>query len=152
MSRRRTFTRRAALGLFALSTAPCLSSPRLAAHIRQQHDRKLPAEILTLVFSRTWQQRPFYDDCHDLADDKCLEAVLTNTEALYRAGYSEDYIQDQLNRNVSILICKDFQESNVRGINGWILSRTEAAICALINEEIKAKANRPTAASLGYRS
>ena len=149
MSRCRTFSRRAALGVFALSTLPCSSTPRLAAQIRQQHDRKSPAELLTLIFSRTWQQRPFYDDCRDLADDKCLEAVITNTEALYRAGYSEDYIQDQVNRNVSALICKDFQEGNVRTVNGWVLSRTEAAICALINEEIKPKASWPTAPSLG---
>src|SRR5262245_34910658 len=135
MSRRGTFTRRAAIGAFVLGALPCSSSSLLAAHDRQQRDRKSLDEILTSVFSETYQQLPFFDDCRRIGE--CLNAVKMNAEALYREGYCETYIQAEIKRNVSFLICKDFRESNVLVINGWVLSRTEAAICTIIGEKTK---------------
>ena len=90
MSYGRTFTRRTAVGLLALSTVPCSSSPLLAAHLRQQRDRKSLDEILTSIFSETYQQLPFYDSCRGLSDETCLDAVNVRLEALYRARLRPD--------------------------------------------------------------
>ena len=62
-----------------------------------------------------------------------------NTDALYRAGNSATYIQGVVKHNISNLIRKDFQESNVVVVNGRVLSKTERAICAIIGEGMKAK-------------
>ena len=137
MSRCRIFTRRDAIGVLVLGALPCSSSALLAAHERQQRDRKSLDEILTSVFYETYQQLLFFDDCRGIGEDKCLNAVKMNADALYREGYCETYIQAEIKRNVSFLICKDFQESNVLVIKGWVLSRTEAAICAIIGEKTK---------------
>jgi hypothetical protein len=62
-----------------------------------------------------------------------------NTEALFGAGHSATYIQDVVKRDISNLIRNDFQESNVVVVNGWVLSKTETAICAIIGEKISRK-------------
>jgi hypothetical protein len=139
MSCCRKFTRRAAIGLLALGTFPSSSNPLLAIQTRPHRDRKSLDELLISVFSETCQQFPFFDSCRGLGDKNngCLDTLKMNTDALYRAGNSATYIQGVVKHNISSLIRKDFQESNVVVVNGWVLSKTESAICAIIGEEMK---------------
>jgi hypothetical protein len=140
MSRCRKFTRRAAIGLLTFGSLPSTSRPLPAFHIPPQCDGKSLEGLLTSIFLQTYQQLPFFDSCRGVDDEnnKCLDTLKMNIEALIRAGHSAIYIQDVVKHNISNLIWNDFQESNVVVVDGWVLSKIETAICSVISKNNEA--------------
>lgn len=72
----------------------------------------------------------------DIAPDECDAAVLAakisrNIEASMRQA-PLPFMHEHISARASRAVRRDFERGNVVTVDGWVLSRTEARLCALV--------------------